>query len=99
MFSSVARPLSSNLIGAKTAPIRFSGDRSFFVGGIPRRRFPPSFFNPRHYLFRRPLAHRQVAFFISRTGRCETAGEDGAYRLLEGCLEGCPAARRGLLLV
>src|SRR5438045_1059190 len=22
--------------------------RSFFVGGTPRRRFPPSFFNPRH---------------------------------------------------
>src|SRR4051794_35296407 len=24
-------------------------DGAFFVGGTPRRRFPPSFFNPRHY--------------------------------------------------
>jgi hypothetical protein len=45
--------------GALNEPMRapaLTGVGAFFVGGTPRRRFPPSFFNPRHFFKHDPAA-------------------------------------------
>ena len=42
----------------------------FFVGGTPRRRFPPSFFNPRHLSNKEPFASANGSFFCSTDDCC-----------------------------
>src|SRR5436305_15236923 len=71
--------------------------RSFFVGGTPRRRFPPSFFNPRHLSNERTARHGERFFsFVRLRHKAASIGRAFMKLILCStpvlCRQSCPPA-------